>query len=74
MVERIFGLDKWKLKILNTALEYDMTTKVNLIFALTASYYYIKNYTPQEIHYFKEEMDNITISIFTSNNIRFNTL
>ena len=74
MVERIFRLSKWKFKILNTASEYDMTTQVNLIFAITASYYYINNYKSQEIDYFKEEMDYITVSISTSNNVLFDTL
>ena len=34
---------------------------------------YIKNHTLQKIDYFKEEIDDITVSISTSNNVPFGT-
>lgn len=50
-----------------------MTIQINFIFAITALHIYIKNYASQKINYFKKEIDNIIVSISTSNNISFDT-
>lgn len=44
MVEQIFGVDKWHFKIINTPSEYSLKTQINLIFALTGLYNFIKDH------------------------------
>lgn len=68
-VERIFGVDKRRFKILNTPPEYDMATQVNLVLALTALHNFIKDHANQEIDYFEAEEDNSTSSVSVSDNL-----
>lgn len=62
-VEQIFGVDKRRFKILDTAPEYDMKTQVHLVFAMTALHNYIKDHATKEIEYFEEEIDEETVPV-----------
>lgn len=72
-MEQIFGVDKRRFKILNTAPEYDITTQVHLVFAMTTLHNYIKDHAIEKIDYFKEKIDEEMIPVFISNNISLGT-
>lgn len=64
--EQIFEVDKRRFKMLNTPPEYDMTTRGNPVFAMTALHNLIMDHANQEIDHFEAEEDNLTVPIPTS--------
>lgn len=55
VVERIFGVDKRRFRILSSAPEYNLQTQVQLVFALTALHHFIRDYPSEDVDYFEEE-------------------
>lgn len=54
-VERIFGVDKRRFKILTFAPEYSFQTQIRLVFALAGLHNFIKDHLCGELDYFEEE-------------------
>ena len=57
-VERIFGVDKRRFKILTSAPEYNFHTQIRLVFALTALHNFIRDNPSEEVDYFEQEEEN----------------
>lgn len=68
-VERIFGLDKRRFKIMNTLPKYSLRTQINLIFALTSLHNFIKDHPLQDIDYFEVENNDSIIPSSGSDNL-----
>lgn len=71
--KQIFGVDKRRFKILNTALEYDITTQVYFVFTMTILYNYIKDYATKKINYFDKGIDEEMVLVSIFDNISFGT-
>lgn len=59
MVERVFGMDKWYFKRINTPFEYSLKTQINLIFTLNGLHNSIKDHPSQDIHYFEVKCNDV---------------
>ena len=68
-VERIFGVDKRRFKIMNTPPEYSLKTQINLIFALTGLHNFIKDHPSQDIDYFEVENEDPIVQSGGSDNL-----
>lgn len=69
MVKQIFRVDKWRFKIMNICFKYNLKIQINLIFALTSLYNFIKDYFPLNIYYFEAENDDSIILFSRSDNL-----
>ncbi len=68
-MEQIFGVDKWRFKIMSTPSEYSLKTQINLIFALTGLHNFIKDHLLKDTDYFEAENDHAIIQFGGSNNL-----
>ena len=68
-MERIFGVDKRRFKIMNTPPEYSLKTQINLIFALTGLHNFIKDHSSEDTDYFETENEDAIIQSGGSDNL-----